>query len=192
MLEDLNGCPITLVDVGSLRDPDDVAGGEQPSRAPRQQLTEIDTRIGEVIEGGPEGRRLRRRLALGCRPQRAAAARRRPRTALRPRPARLAVDQAAGAGPGARRHRDGAGGRRPARAGCRAGATAARATRRRTTRSAGPRPGSTYLADYDEASHDVHDLVEPFFTVFAYGQLAIYLLVLLVYKGRLGSEAHAG
>ena len=46
----------------------------------------------------------------------------------------------------------------------------------------------TYLADYDEASHDVHDLVEPFFTVFAYGQLAIYLLVLLVYKGRLGSE----
>ncbi len=30
----------------------------------------------------------------------------------------------------------------------------------------------TYLADYDEASHDVHDLVEPFFTVFAYGQLA--------------------
>ena len=46
----------------------------------------------------------------------------------------------------------------------------------------------TYLADYDEASHDVHDLVEPFFTVFAYGQLLIYLLVLLVYKGRLGSE----
>ena len=28
MLEDLNGCPVTLVDVGSLRDPDDVAGGE--------------------------------------------------------------------------------------------------------------------------------------------------------------------
>jgi len=46
----------------------------------------------------------------------------------------------------------------------------------------------TYLADYDEASHDVHDLVEPFFMVFAYGQLVIYLLVLLVYKGRLGSE----
>ena len=46
----------------------------------------------------------------------------------------------------------------------------------------------TDLADYDEASHEVHGLVEPFFTVFAYGQLAIYLLVLLVYKGRLGSE----
>ena len=28
MLEDLNGCPVTLVDVGSLRDPDDVAEGE--------------------------------------------------------------------------------------------------------------------------------------------------------------------
>ncbi|MEO7422406.1 MAG: hypothetical protein ABIU87_08425, partial [Ornithinibacter sp.] len=34
----------------------------------------------------------------------------------------------------------------------------------------------------------VHGLVEPFFTVFAYGQLVIYLLVLLVYKGRIGSE----
>ena len=46
----------------------------------------------------------------------------------------------------------------------------------------------TALVDYDEASHEVHGLVEPFFTVFAYGQLVIYLLVLLVCKGRMGSE----
>ena len=39
---------------------------------------------------------------------------------------------------------------------------------RRQLRAAGP-SRLTYLADYDEASHDVHDLVEPFFTVFAYG-----------------------
>src|SRR5829696_2794758 len=45
MLEDLNSCPVTLVDVGSLRDPDDVAGGEPVEASRRQQLTEIDTRI---------------------------------------------------------------------------------------------------------------------------------------------------
>ena len=47
----------------------------------------------------------------------------------------------------------------------------------------------TTLRDYDDASHDVNGLVEPFFQVLAYGQLAIYLLVFLVWKGRVGSES---
>ena len=56
MLEDLNACPVTLVDVGSLRDPDDVAEGETVARRrASEQLTEIDTRIGQVIEAGPNG-----------------------------------------------------------------------------------------------------------------------------------------
>ena len=38
----------------------------------------------------------------------------------------------------------------------------------------------TTLRDYDDASHDVNGLVEPFFQVLAYGQLAIYLFVFLV------------
>ena len=32
LMVDLNGCPVTLVDVGSLRDPDDVADGETGRR----------------------------------------------------------------------------------------------------------------------------------------------------------------
>ena len=42
------------------------------------------------------------------------------------------------------------------------------------------------LVDYDLASHEVHSLVPPFFNTFAYGQLVIYLLVLLVWKGKIG------
>ena len=41
LLEDLNACPVTLVDVGALRDPDDVAPGEAPSGSREQQLSEI-------------------------------------------------------------------------------------------------------------------------------------------------------
>ncbi|HSO65451.1 MAG TPA: hypothetical protein VLQ78_10155, partial [Ornithinibacter sp.] len=55
LLEDVNACPVTLVDVGSLRDPDDVAEGEPAPTSRTQQLTEIDTRIGQVIEAGPDG-----------------------------------------------------------------------------------------------------------------------------------------
>jgi hypothetical protein len=43
------------------------------------------------------------------------------------------------------------------------------------------------LRDFDQASHEVHDLVAPFFQVLAYGQLAVYLFVLLVWKGRIGA-----
>ena len=119
MLEDLNGCPITLVDVGSLRDPDDVAEGE----------------VGAHVEGGAAGRdrqphraghrvraerrRLRRGLALRRRRERAAPAGRGPRPALRARRAQVGVDPAGRAGPGAGPHGDRAGLRRAPGAGCR-------------------------------------------------------------------------
>jgi hypothetical protein len=35
----------------------------------------------------------------------------------------------------------------------------------------------------------VHALVPPFFNTFAYGQLVVYLLVLLLWRGKLGSES---
>ena len=188
MLEDLNACPVTLVDVGSLRDPDDVAGGEQVDASRRQQLTEIDTRIGEVIEAGPNGadfvvaslsdagRSERLRLVVARGPhfgpgvlvsqstKQKGLAQAPDVTATVLSLVSLPVPDAVG---GAPLTNDPAPDNSERRAEARL----------------------TYLADYDEASHDVHDLVEPFFTVFAYGQLAIYLLVLLVYKGRLGSEA---
>lgn len=42
------------------------------------------------------------------------------------------------------------------------------------------------LVDYDQASYKIRTLVPTFFQVFVYGQLVIYLLVLLVWKGKLG------
>lgn len=187
MLVDLNGCPITLVDVGSLRDPDDVAGGERPEASRRAQLAEIDARIGRVIEAGPNGadyvvaslsdagRSERLRLVVARGPHFGPGVLVSPSTKQRglaqsPDVTATVLSVVGLPVPDA-----------VAGAPLRSDPAPDNSERRAQARL-------TYLADYDEASHDVHDLVEPFFTVFAYGQLAIYLLVLLVWKGRLGSE----
>ena len=187
MMIDLNGCPVTLVDVGSVRDPDDVAEGEPAPASRRQQLIEIDRRIGEVIQDGPNGadfvvaslsdagRSERLRLVVARGPhfgpgvlvsqstKQKGLAQAPDVTATVLSVLGLPVADAVTGSP----------------------LTSDPAPDNSERRA---RARLTYLADYDEASHDVHDLVEPFFMVFAYGQLAIYLLVLLVYKGRLGSE----
>ncbi len=187
MLEDLNGCPITLVDVGSLRDPDDVAEGEIAPASKEEQLAAIDSRIGQVMESGPNGadyvvaslsdagtsERLRLVVARGPHfgpgllyspsTRHAGLAQAQDITATVLSSVGLPVPDAVGGAP------------------LTSVVAPDNSQRRAEARH-------TELVDYDEASHDVHDLVEPFFTVFAYGQLVIYLLVLLVYKGRLGSE----
>ena len=48
------------------------------------------------------------------------------------------------------------------------------------------------LVDYDLASFKIRSLVPTFFQAFVYGQLVIYLLVLLVWKGKLGSPETLG
>ncbi len=187
LMEDLNGCPVTLVDVGSLRDPDDVAAGEPAAASRRQQLIEIDRRIGQVIEDGPNGadyvvaslsdagRGERLRLVVARGPhfgpgvlvssstKQKGLAQAADVTATVLSVVGLPVPDAVAGSP------------------LTSDPAPDNSERRAQARL-------TYLSDYDEASHDVHDLVEPFFMVFAYGQLAIYLLVLLVYQGRLGSE----
>jgi hypothetical protein len=188
LLEDLNACPVTLVDVGSLRDPGDVAEGEPRPRSRAEQLREIDARIGQVVEAGPNGadyvvgslsdagtsERLRLVVARGphFHPGLLASGSTR-QTGLAQAPdltatvlstVGLPVPPGLGGSP----------------------LTSVQAPDNSERRAEGRLTG---LVDYDEASHEVHGLVEPFFTTFAYGQLAIYLLVLLVWKGRLGSEA---
>jgi hypothetical protein len=187
MLEDLNGCPVTLVDVGSLRDPDDVVTGEQVDTSREEQLTAIDTRIGQVIAAGPNGadyivgslsdagtsERLRLVVARGphygpgllrsSSTRQSGLAQAQDLTATALSVVGLPVPDAVGGAP------------------LTSDPAPDNSQRRAEARH-------THLVDYDEASHDVHDAVEPFFTVFAYGQLVIYLLVLLVWKGRIGSE----
>ena len=187
MLEDLNGCPVTLVDVGSLRDPDDVAPREQVDASREEQLTAIDTRIGQVIEAGPNGadyivaslsdagtsERLRLVVVRGphygpgllesSSTRQSGLAQAQDLTATALSVVGLPVPDSVGGAP------------------LTSDLAPDNSQRRAEARH-------THLVDYDEASHDVHDAVEPFFTVFAYGQLVIYLLVLLVWKGRIGSE----
>ncbi len=187
MLEDLNGCPVTLVDVGSLRDPDEVAEGETVTASREEQLTAIDTRIGQVIDAGPNGadylvaslsdagtsERLQLVVARGphygpgvlvsSSTRQAGLAQAQDLTATALAAVGLPVPAAVGGAP----------------------LTSEPAPDNSQDRA---EDRLTDLVDYDEASHDVHDLVEPFFTVFAYGQLVIYLVVLLVWKGRIGSE----
>ena len=187
LLEDLNACPVTLVDVGSLRDPDDTAPGEARAPTKEDQLREIDARIGQVLEAGPNGadylvasmsdagRSERLRLVVARGPhygpgllfsdstRQTGLAQAADLTATVLSTVGLPVPPGLG-GSALTSEPD-----------------ADNSERRAETRLTG-------LVDYDEASHEVHGLVEPFFTVFAYGQIAIYLLVLLVWKGRLGSE----
>ncbi len=186
LLTDLAGCPITLVDVGSVRDPADVAGGETTSDSRAQQVARVDARIGQVIDAAPNGADfIVASLSDAGRTERL----------------RLVVARGPDFGPGQLYSPST---RQP-------GLVQAQDLTTTTlslvhvpvppglggaTLQSGTAPDNSEdrsrarlqaLVDYDEASFEVHSLVPPFFMVFAYGQLAIYLYVLLVWKGRLGS-----
>lgn len=187
LLEDLNGCQVTLVDVGAVRDPLDVAVGETPTGTREVQLSEIDARIGEVLGAGPSGadfivasiadagvsERLRLVVARGPHFGPGVLESSSTRQVGLAQSPDLTATILSSVG---LRVPDSVGG---------AALTSRPAPDNSEQRA---RDRLRTLVDFDEASHDVHGLVEPFFTVFAYGQLVIYLLVLLVYKGRIGSE----
>jgi hypothetical protein len=187
LVTDLNTCPVTLVDVGSVRDPEDVAEGEMTSGTRAEQVTEIDTRIGQVLEAGPNGADF---LVASI------------SDAGRSERLRLVVARGPHFGPGTlvsgSTRQDGLA-QSPdltatvlSRVGLEVppAVDGAPLTTDPAPDNSEPRAETrlTDLRDYDEASHDVHGLVEPFFQVLAYGQIAIYLFVLLVLKGRLGSD----
>ena len=187
VLRDLNSCPISIVDVGALRD--DVAAGESaPSGSHAQQLTEIDDRIGLVAAAAPGGADVmvasladagvqeRLRLVVARGPHFGAGELRSSST-RQPGLVQaqdvtvtllanqgLTVPDTLGGAPLSFAPADG---------------NTVEATQARLT----------HLVDYDQASHKVHALVPPFFNTFAYGQLVVYLLVLLLWRGKLGSES---
>ena len=187
LLTDLAGCPITLVDIGALRDPSDVAGGETVTASRADQVRAIDARIGQVIDAAPNGadfvvasiadagRSERLRMVLARGPDFGPGELYSPST-RQPglvQEQDLTVTTLSIAGIPVP---EGLGG-----AILRSGTAPDNSEERSRARLQA-------LVDYDQASHEVHSLVPPFFMVFAYGQLAIYLFVLLVWKGRVGTE----
>ena len=180
----LTSCPISLVDVGSL--PQSLEG------EPRAQaLGELDARIGEVVDAAPaganvivasmadDGRESRLRMAVARGPDFGAGVLLSPSTR---QPGLIVANDLTASLLGL------TGLEVPSR--LNGGVI--------TSESAGVNSEELAqerwqdLVDYDLASYKIRSLVPPFFQAFAYGQLVIYLLVLLVWKGKLGSPQTRG
>lgn len=183
----LTACPVTLVDVGSVRDPDDLPAGEDgPAGSRAAQVRDLDARIGEVLRSAPSGADLivaglsdagrteRLRLLAAQGPHYPSGTLESPST-RQPglaQAADLTVTLMAAAGVPVPDQLGGAALRRiPA-------PDNSEAQARDRLRS---------LVDYDQASHEVHALVPPFFNTFVIAQVVIYALVLLVWKRDYGS-----
>lgn len=183
----LTACPVAVVDVGGVRDPDDVAAGESAGTPVADQVREIDARIASIAKAAPNGANLlvaslsdsgrteRLRLVAAEGPafgpgMLASSSTRQPDlvqiqdvTVTVLHLAGLPIPDDLG---GAVLTRD------PA------ASNAVDLARERLSA----------LQDLDVSTFQAHELVPAFFTVFLYGQLAIYLFVLLVWRGRIGSE----
>jgi hypothetical protein len=188
LIGDLNTCPVTFVDVGVVRDPDDLPRGEAAPSAPRaDQVKRLDGRIGQVLSAGPNGadylvaslgdagstERLRLVAARGPHfgPGTLYSGSTRQQGLVQSPDLTATVLDLAGI-------------EIPSTLGgsVLTSSTAADNSERRA------QGRLQLLRDFDEASHDVHRLVPPFFAALAVGQLVVYLLVLLVWKGRIGTE----
>lgn len=186
LLVDMNTCPLTIVDVGSVRDPGDIAEGEpEPEGSRLEQVRAVDERIGEVIEAAPGGadfivaslsdagetERLRLAVARGPHfgPGRLNAQSTRQPGLVQAQDIPATVMSLTGidAPPGL-------------------GGTPLSSDQAPDNSEKRAADRLQSLVDYDLASHEVHSLVPPFFNTFAYGQLVIYLLVFLVWKGKIG------
>lgn len=180
------GCRLVLVDVGAVRDPDDVATGEPTQGSRADQIAAVDQRIGEVRAAAPLGAD----LIVASLSDAGTSERLRLVVAQGPRFGAGRLDSASTRQPGLVQAQDLtvtlltlSGLTPPSSLGG-------------TTLVSVPAPDNSEgaaqsrlrsLIDQDEASHEVHSLVPPFFNAFAYGQLVIYLLVFLVWTGRVGS-----
>ncbi|MCA1782594.1 MAG: hypothetical protein LC679_10595 [Intrasporangiaceae bacterium] len=180
----LTSCPITLVDVGSLSQ-------SLPDQARTDALTEIDTRIGAVLDAAPaganvivasmadDGTQSRLRMAVATGPGFGAGLLLSPSTR---QPGLVVNNDLTSSVLGL------------------TGLEVPRSVNGGVLTSEAAPVNSEELAqerlqdlvDYDLASHKIRSLVPPFFQAFVYGQLVIYALVLLVWKGKLGSRETRG
>ncbi len=181
-------CRVTIVDVGALRDPADVPDGEATGSlgSRSEQAAAIDERIAGVLAAAPSGSNVvvaslsdagsseRLRLVAAKGPTFGSGTLESPST-RQPglvQAADLTVTLLAAAGVPVP---DDLGGKALRRADPGASSGTAAADRLR------------HLIDFDEASHEVHSLVPPFFNGVVYTQIAIYLLAAIVWRRDFGS-----
>ncbi|WP_406832923.1 hypothetical protein ABEG17_08845 [Pedococcus sp. KACC 23699] len=185
----LSACRVTLVDVGSLRDPADLPKGETaPAGAGSrtQQAEAIDKRIGQVLAAAPSGSD----VVVASLSDAGASERLRLVAAKGPHYGPGTLTSKSTRQPGLVQAADltvtmlnaaavpvptGLGGATLTRGSADANSGTAAADRLRG------------LIDFDEASHEVHSLVPPFFNAVVYTQIAIYLFAALVWRRDFGS-----
>jgi hypothetical protein len=183
----LAACPVTLVDVGSVRDPEDVAEGEPTPEGTRaEQVKAVDRRIQQVLEAAPGGAD----LIVASLSDAGQTERLRLVAAQGPHYGSGTLVSSSTRQPGLVQAPDltttlmaAAGAEVPAELG---GATLRREPAESNSEVAA-RDRLQALVDYDQASHEVHSLVPPFFNIVVYTQLAIYLLVLVVWRRDVGA-----
>ncbi|MGZ4784007.1 MAG: hypothetical protein ACXVYL_19160, partial [Oryzihumus sp.] len=191
LTDQLSRCRVTLVDVGSLRDPADVAPSERGGglRSRDAQLKAIDTRIAQVLAAAPSGSNVMvaSMADAGQTPQLGLVAAKGPdfgsgtlgssstrQTGLVQAPDLTVTLLAAGGVPappelgGAVLRRDSAG----------------------DSSADGAAARLRGLVDQDQASQEVHDLVPPFFYGLVGAQLALYVVALLLWRSGRGSTAN--
>ena len=184
----LSRCRVTLVDVGSLRDPADLPENEIATEPGTRQVqaAAIDTRIAAVLSAAPSGSDLlvaslsdagsseRLRLVAAKGPHYGSG------TLYSPSTRQDGLVQSADLTVTALRA---AGVPTPEFL----GGFALRRGSEGSNSEAAARDRLRQLLDFDQASHEVHPLVPPFFNAVVSAQIAIYLLTAIVWRRDFGS-----
>jgi hypothetical protein len=185
----LSACRVTLVDVGAVRDPAEVDPRDEvrPSAPRAAQVRAVDARIGQVLAAAPRNAD----VLVGSLSDAGASER-----------LRLAALRGPGVRPGTLEststRQDGliqladltatilARAGLPDPAGV--SGNPLRAIPADDTSGAAAADRLQHLVDYDQASHEVHALVPPFFNAWVIVQILIYAFVAVVWRRRWGSE----
>ncbi|WP_241668316.1 hypothetical protein [Pedococcus bigeumensis] len=184
----LSRCRVTLVDVGSLRDPKDLPTNEVATEPGTRavQATAIDRRIAEVLAAAPSGSDLvvasmsdagsseRLRLVAAKGPHYGSGTLYSPSTRQDGlvQSADLTVTALTAAGVPIPES---------------LGGFALRRGKEDSNSEGAAQDRLRHLLDFDQASHEVHPLVPPFFNAVVIAQIAIYLLTGVVWRRDFGS-----
>ncbi len=184
----LASCRVTLVDVGSVRDPQDLAPGEdRPVKSRAEQVKDVDNRVAEVLQAAPNGAD----LLVASLSDAGSSERLRLVAAKGPHYGTGTLYSPSTRQPGLVQAPDltvtlleSAGVPVPSSLG---GAALQRVDPAPNSESAA-RDRLGALLDYDQASHEVHALVPPFFNTFVAVQILVYAFVAVVWRRDFGGR----
>jgi hypothetical protein len=189
----LAACPVTLIDVGAIRDPADVDPQDEvrPTTTRAKQVAAVDARVASVLTAAPSGTD----VVLVSLADAGATERLRMIAVSGPNFGAGTLGSSSTRQPGLVQLTDltptilqHLGVPRPPSL----GGAPLRFLPASDSSDQSADERLTHLLDYDEASHKVHSLVEPFFYSFIVLQLMVYLGAGVLWRRRWGTEAQRG